>query len=261
MKSKLPALQFYPGDWKKDIGVQSLSMHDRGVWLEMLFLMHDSNRRGVLLLGDKPMPIEVLARLLGLPNETVAETVDHLVSCGVTEREPRTGALINRRMLRDENKRADGRERLSKWRKSKKDNDNGNANETHPETPLLPLSSSSSSTTTTESSDDDVVDPSMAVSGLIQFTGIHTQEARIVLDRMAKQVEKNGQDLKAWVETMTQAWKLLESSRPKLKYAWGPDKFFGEGHYKDPAGWPWKDGYSPPANANGNGRKYWKGGD
>ena len=48
---KLPAMQFYPGDWRKDIGVQSLSFHDRGVWFEMLMLMHGSERRGVLVLN------------------------------------------------------------------------------------------------------------------------------------------------------------------------------------------------------------------
>jgi biotin operon repressor len=257
--AKLPALQFYPGDWKKDIGVQSLSMHDRGVWLEMLFLMHDSTRRGVLLLGDKPMPVEVLARLLGLTKESISETIDHLVSYGVTERESRTGALINRRMLREETKRADERGRLSKWRKAKKTNEERNGPETVDETDLKRLSSSSSSTTTAVL-DDDAIDASMAVSGLIQLTGIHTQEARIVLDRMAQKAEKGHEDLKAWVDKMVQAWKLLESSRPKLKYAWGAERFFGEGHYKDPHGWPWKEGYSPPA-ANGNGKKYWKAGD
>ena len=51
---KLPALQFYPGDWRKDLGVQSLSFHDRGVWFEMLMLMHDSENRGVSCPQWKP---------------------------------------------------------------------------------------------------------------------------------------------------------------------------------------------------------------
>lgn len=48
---KLPAFQFYPGDWRKDPGVQSLSFHDRGVWHEMLCLMHESEERGKLTLN------------------------------------------------------------------------------------------------------------------------------------------------------------------------------------------------------------------
>lgn len=256
---KLPAFQFYPGDWKKDIGVQSLSMHDRGVWMEMLFLMHESSRRGVLLLGDKAMTVEVLARLLGLTKESVSETIDNLVSCGVTEREQRTGALINRRMLRDEETRAEARGKLNRWRKSQKTVDNGNHHETSYETPTeTVLKPGSSSSTSTSNTSDDEIDAMMAVTGLIQIIGIHTMTARVVLDRMAHQAEKKGHDLKLWVQKMTDAWSLLESSRPKLKYAWGPDKFFGEGHYKDPAGWPWKEGYSPPPAVSKDSKKYWR---
>jgi hypothetical protein len=40
--TKLPALQWYPADWRKDPGVQALSLHDRMVWFEMLMLMHES---------------------------------------------------------------------------------------------------------------------------------------------------------------------------------------------------------------------------
>jgi hypothetical protein len=216
-------------------------MHDRGVWLEILFLMHDSTRRGVLLLGDKAMPVEVLARLLGLTKESISETIDNLVSCGVTEREPRTGALINRRMLRDENKRADDRSRLNKWRKSKKQNENGNGAETGAETDLIRLSSSSSSSSPSVISDDKI-DASMAVTGVIQMTGIHTQKARIVLDQIAHQAEKDGEDMKSWAEKMAKAWHLFDKSRAKLEYAWGAHTFFGEGHHKNPDGWPWKAG-------------------
>jgi hypothetical protein len=43
-------------------------------------------------------------------------------------------------------------------------------------------------------------------------------------------------------ERMSGAWLLMQSSKPKLDYAWGAEKFFGEGHWKDSAGWPWKEG-------------------
>ena len=32
---KIPAFQFYPADWRKDPGVQSLSYNDRGIWIEI----------------------------------------------------------------------------------------------------------------------------------------------------------------------------------------------------------------------------------
>ena len=99
---KLPAIQFYPGDWKRDPGVQALSFHDRGVWLEIICLMHESEQRGVLLLGGNPMPDEALARLLGLDNQILTTTLTTLLTYGVASRDPETGALINRRMVRDE---------------------------------------------------------------------------------------------------------------------------------------------------------------
>lgn len=100
--SKLPAFQFYPGDWRKDPGVQSLSFHDRGVWFEIICLMHESERRGVLTLNGKAMPEEALARLLGLDNQILTTTLTTLLTFGVASREVGTGALMSRRMVRDE---------------------------------------------------------------------------------------------------------------------------------------------------------------
>lgn len=102
---KLPALQFYPGDWRKDLGVQSLSFHDRGVWFEMLMLMHDSERRGVLILNGASMKPEMIARAIGLDNQTFNQSLTTLLSSGVASAEDSTGAIYSRRMVRDENLR------------------------------------------------------------------------------------------------------------------------------------------------------------
>ena len=100
--SKLPAFQFYPGDWRKDPGVQALSYHDRGIWFEILCLMHESEQRGKLLLNGKPVPNEALARLLGLDKQILTKTLSTLLEYGVCTRDPATNALMNRRMVRDE---------------------------------------------------------------------------------------------------------------------------------------------------------------
>jgi hypothetical protein len=99
---KLPAFQFYPADWKKDPGVQCLSFHDRGVWFEILCLMHESEQRGKLMLNGQAMPESALARLLGLDKQNLTNTITTLVTYGVASRCEDTGALVNRRMLRDE---------------------------------------------------------------------------------------------------------------------------------------------------------------
>lgn len=99
---KLPAFQFYPADWRKDPGVQALSYHDRGVWFEILCLMHESEQRGKLLLNGKAMPEDALARLLGLDKQNLSRTLTTLLDYGVMSRDEETGALISRRMVRDE---------------------------------------------------------------------------------------------------------------------------------------------------------------
>lgn len=99
---KLPALQFYPGDWRKDPGVQSLNYFDRGVWFEILCLMHESSERGKLLLNGAPMPDEALATILGLDKQILTTTLNTLLTYGVASRDEDTGALTNRRMVKDE---------------------------------------------------------------------------------------------------------------------------------------------------------------
>lgn len=98
-------MQFYVGDWRKDPGVQALGYHDRGVWFEMICLMHESEERGKLLLNGAPMPEDALARLLGLDKQILTTTITTLLTYGVTSRCEETGAIICRRMIRDENLR------------------------------------------------------------------------------------------------------------------------------------------------------------
>lgn len=103
--AKLPSFQFYPGDWRKDPSVQSLSFHERGVWFELLCFMHESERRGVLLLNGTKPDDERIARLLGLDVKQTRLLLELFVREGVADLDPHTGALRNRRMVRDEKRR------------------------------------------------------------------------------------------------------------------------------------------------------------
>jgi hypothetical protein len=107
---KLPAFQFYPGDWRKDPAVQSLDYTERGIWVELLCLMHESNQPGKLMIGGQPYPEDRLARLLGLSPEVMSKVISTLITLGVASRCPETGALTCLRMIRDREtikKRAD----------------------------------------------------------------------------------------------------------------------------------------------------------
>jgi len=99
---KMPALQFYVGDWRKDPGVQSLDFFTRGVWFEMLCLMHESTERGVLLLNGMPMPKSALSRLLGIDENTLDECLHTLESYGIFSKRSKDSAIFSRRMVKDE---------------------------------------------------------------------------------------------------------------------------------------------------------------
>lgn len=97
----LPHIQFYVGDWRKDMAIQSLSYHHRGVWFELLLLMHCSEQRGRLTVNGRPMSNSSLARLLGLGVEEAKDAIDVLIASGVASRDA-TGTIVNRRMVREE---------------------------------------------------------------------------------------------------------------------------------------------------------------
>lgn len=99
---KQPSFQFYPGDWKRDTGVQSLSYEERGVWFEMLLLMFESAERGKLVFGTgTPMPEDAVARSLGLDRQRYVQILRKLFDFGVVSKEDDTGIIYCRRMVRD----------------------------------------------------------------------------------------------------------------------------------------------------------------
>jgi hypothetical protein len=101
---KLPAMQFYPGDWLKDPGIRSLTLEEQGAWLNILFLMHESDDRGKLTLCGKPLPIEFLANSLGITTSKARKIFQKLIDAGVATL-TEDGVLISRRMVRDNQKR------------------------------------------------------------------------------------------------------------------------------------------------------------
>ncbi len=105
----LPHIQFYVGDWRKDLAIQSISYHHRGIWFELLMLMHCSEQRGRLVLAGKPMSNASLARLLGLSEQESLSAVEVLLNQGVASRD-QNGAVVCRRMVREEEIREKRRE-------------------------------------------------------------------------------------------------------------------------------------------------------
>lgn len=102
---KLPSFQFYPGDWRKDPALQSVSLAARGLWIEMLCLMFESHRRGYLChRTGSPITTVQLARMVGSTEEEVNHLTEELLDCGVCSRTV-DGIFFSRRMEREEQKR------------------------------------------------------------------------------------------------------------------------------------------------------------
>ncbi|MGA9668435.1 MAG: hypothetical protein WBQ94_04460 [Terracidiphilus sp.] len=104
--AKIPAFQFYPADWLKDIAVQSLEYRDQGVWFAIICRMHEAEKRGVLSLNNVAISDEKLAKILGISRTIFKKILKNILDSGVASREDETGALMNRRMVRDDRLRS-----------------------------------------------------------------------------------------------------------------------------------------------------------
>jgi len=97
----MPAMMFYIGDWQKAPEIRALSLAARGLWIEMLCLMWESEERGVLLLHGKPISTEVLARQVGFPVDVIEPLLSELEEYGVFSRREEDGAIYCRRMVEE----------------------------------------------------------------------------------------------------------------------------------------------------------------
>lgn len=75
---KRPSFQFYPADWRNNAKLRRCSWEARGVWIELLGLLHDSDNYGVLA-----WPLKEIAQALGAPLKALKELVDKGVLYGV----------------------------------------------------------------------------------------------------------------------------------------------------------------------------------
>lgn len=97
---KRPSFQFYPGDWLRDAALRSCSVEARGLWIDMLCLMHDGTPYGYLRVSSKDILPTILARIVGASLPAVEGYLLELESAGVFSREGTT--IFSRRMIRDE---------------------------------------------------------------------------------------------------------------------------------------------------------------
>lgn len=100
-----PWMKFYPTDWRADPALRMCSLGARGLWMEMLCIMHEAEPRGTLRVNGKALNARQMAVLVGSSVEEISPLMAELESCGVFSRDE-NGVLFSRRMMRDDEKAA-----------------------------------------------------------------------------------------------------------------------------------------------------------
>lgn len=111
--SERPYLKFFPADWRGDPALRMCSLAARGLWADMLCIMHEAKPRGSLLINGHKVNAKQLAQLCGASAIEVAKLLGELFLAGVYSREE-DGTIFSRRMRREAAKSEVGRKHVAK---------------------------------------------------------------------------------------------------------------------------------------------------
>jgi hypothetical protein len=116
MSKKLPAIQFYTGDWLKDPELSLCSSSTRGVWMDLLCRMHESGRSGIVT-GT----VEQLCRLCRATPAEITLALDELNQsrAAIVSERNKVFTIINRRMKEESEERKATADRVYKHRQNK----------------------------------------------------------------------------------------------------------------------------------------------
>ncbi len=104
-----PWMKFYPSDWRGSTSLKLVSMGARGLWIEMLCIMHEAEPYGHLVHRGRAIEPNQLAAMVGCGVEEVVGWLLELEQNGVLTRK-RSGVVTSPRMEKDEKRRRIGRE-------------------------------------------------------------------------------------------------------------------------------------------------------
>ena len=136
---KFPFIQCFTGDWLKDPAVSMLSPAARGIWWDLICVMHESDRSGVIT-GSLAM----LSRLARCSTDELSGALTEIKACRTGDVEQDGNGVvtvINRRMKREADARENGAKRVEQHRAR----DACNAPVTDLKRPILHSSESESS--------------------------------------------------------------------------------------------------------------------
>jgi hypothetical protein len=103
-KGKYPWMMFYPADHRADPAVRMCSIAARGLWVELICLMHEAEPYGHLLSKGARISTQKLAMVAGVAEIDIESLLAELENHGVFSRDD-SGVIYCRRMVRDFRKR------------------------------------------------------------------------------------------------------------------------------------------------------------
>lgn len=110
---KLPAFQFYTGDWMKDPSLSMCSPATRGIWIDLLCAMHELDRSGQVT-GTTDQLARICRCTASEMSAAIAELKD-TKTAQISERDGRI-TVTSRRMSRECHERDSARERKQNQR-------------------------------------------------------------------------------------------------------------------------------------------------
>ena len=103
-----PWFKFYPSDWRSDPKLKMCSLPARGLWIEMISIMHESEPYGYLKIsGISPTPMQLAMQVGAMPDD-VEKCLSELENAKVFSRN-RAKVIFSRRMIKDAKRRDNAR--------------------------------------------------------------------------------------------------------------------------------------------------------
>lgn len=123
--SRHPWFKFFPTDWRADPQLRMCSLAARGLWIELLGIMHEADERGFLTVNGLAISPKQVAVLVGCSEPEANHHMLELEQAGVFSRR-KNGVIYSRRMERDENLSRKNRENGKKGGLASLGKDTGN---------------------------------------------------------------------------------------------------------------------------------------
>jgi hypothetical protein len=111
--SKMPYMRFFVDNWRSHMPLRMCSAAARGLWIDMLCIMHEAEPRGHLLIKGRAPTIPQLAKLFAMSEEECSAFLDELRENEVFSVK-RNGIIFSRKMERDEIKASKNRDNGAK---------------------------------------------------------------------------------------------------------------------------------------------------